>query len=142
MTPEKLKEQGGIYFERIQQGMSMYNWESLFFSAEKAEHYLRELWVKNGEGYAFVDCYFPFLDEDSQEKVLEVLSKEQQLYLRNLAEQRPDLMLPLDENLLQIAVKLTDMEMLFFSFYFTKYPCTIWGNYKQNYLVFTEKEDT
>ena len=141
MTPEQLKEKGGIYFERIQQGMSLYDWESQFFSPRMAEKYLRELWIENGPEHSFVDCYYSFLEEESQEKVLSVLSPDQQEYLRNLAKSQQDLMLPLSEELLKIAITLNDTEMLFFTFYFTKTPCTIWGNYKQEYLVFTKKED-
>jgi len=141
MTPEQLKEKGVIYFERIQQGMSLYHWESQFFSPRMAEKYLRELWIENGPEHSFVDCYYSFLEEESQEMVLSVLSPDQQEYLRNLAKSQQDLMLPLSEELLKIAITLNDTEMLFFTFYFTKTPCTIWGNYKQEYLVFTKKED-
>ena len=140
MTPEQLKEKGGIYFERIQQGMSMYHWESEFLSPRMAEQYLRTLWMENGSEDSFVDCYFSFLEEESQEKVLSVLSPDQQEYLRNLAKNQQDLILPLSEELLKIAIALNDTAMLFFTFYFTKNPCTIWGNYKQEYLIFSKKE--
>lgn len=140
MTPEQLKLKGGIYFERIQQGMSLYNWESQFFSPRMAENYLRKLWIENGPEDSFVDCYYPFLEEESQEKVLSVLSEEHQEYMRNLAKNQSDIMVPLDEDLLKIAVALNDTEMLFFTFYFTKNPCTIWGNYKQEYIIFSQKE--
>ncbi len=141
MTPEQLKLKGGIYFERIQQGMSLYNWESQFFSPRMAENYLRKLWIENGAEDSFVDCYYPFLEEESQEKVLSVLTKEQQEYLIGLAKGQRDLLVPLNEDLLKIAVTLNDTEMLFFTFYFTKNSCTIWGNYKQEYLIFTKKEE-
>ena len=141
MTPEQLKEKGGIYFERIQQGMSSYHWESEFFSPRMAENYLRKLWMENGLEDSFVDCYYSFLEEESQEKVLSVLSPEQQEYLRNLAKNQQDLIVPLSEELLKIAITLNDTAMLFFTFYFTKNPCTIWGNYKQEYLIFTKKEE-
>ena len=140
MTPEQLKQKGGIYFERIQQGMSLCNWESQFFSPKMAENYLRKLWIENGPEDSFVDCYYPFLEEESQEKVLSVLTEDQQEYLRTISEGQRDLMLPMTEELLKIAVTLNDTEMLFFTFYFTKNPCTIWGNYKQEYLIFTQKE--
>ena len=136
MTPEELVSRGGIYFDKIQNGMAEYEWESTFLSPRMADKYLRELWKKNGEGYSFVDCYYPFLEQESKERILSVLNQEQQEYLKQLDEKKEDLLLPLDEQLLSIAITLNDKEMLFFSFYFLKEPCTIWGNYKQEYLIF------
>lgn len=137
MTREELIKKGGIYFEKIQNGMTDYHWKSRYFSPGKAADFIRQLWEKNGKENAFVDCYFPFLEEESQEMVLAALSLEQQEYLKKLKVGKDDLFLPLDDMLLSIAVTLNDKELLFFSFYFTKEPCTVWGNYKQEYVIFT-----
>ncbi len=137
MTREELIKKGGIYFEKIQNGMTDYHWESRYFSPGKAADFIRQLWEKNGKENTFVDCYFPFLEEESQEMVLAALSLEQQEYLKKLKVGKDDLFLPLDDMLLSIAVMLNDKELLFFSFYFTKEPCTVWGNYKQEYVIFT-----
>lgn len=136
MTPEELISRGGIYFERIQNGMAEYPWESRFFSPRMAEEFLRGLREKNGREYSFADCYYPFLEQESRERVLEALDEEQKEYLRKLEGKDTDLLLALDDQLLSIAVTLIDKEMLFFSFYFLKTPCTVWGNYKQEYLIF------
>lgn len=136
MTPEELVSRGGIYFEKIQNGMMDYAWESMFFSPRMADQYIRKLWEENGEGYSFVDCYYPFLEKESRERILSVLSEDQQTYLEGMMEGKRDLLVPLDEQILSIALELNDREMLFFSFYFLKTPCTIWGNYKQEYLIF------
>lgn len=141
MTPEELIVRGGIYFDKIQNGMAEYEWESTFLSPRMADKYLRELWKKNGDGYSFVDCYYPFLEQESKERILSVLNQEQQEYLKHLDEKKEDLLLPLDEEILSIAITLNDKEMLFFSFYFLKEPCTIWGNYKQEYLIFHPTAD-
>jgi glycerophosphoryl diester phosphodiesterase len=141
MTPKELIAQGGLYFEKIQNGMTDYQWESRFFSPQMAEEYLRKLWRENGKDNSFVDCYFPFLEEESKERVLSVLDGRQQEYLNSLTFEKGDFLTVLDEELLSIAVALIDKEMLFFSFYFTKNPCTVWGNYKQEYLIFTKKEE-
>lgn len=140
MTPEELKARGGIYFDKIQNGMAEYDWDSQFFSPRMAQNYLRKLWEENGPENSFVDCHYPFLEKESQEKVLAVLKPEQQEYLKRMAEKDCDLLQMLDEELLSIATTLNDREMLFFSFYFTKNPCTIWGNYKQEYLIFQRKK--
>lgn len=141
MTREELTARGGIYFEKIQNGMSEYEWESRYLSPRMAQRYLRELWEKNGTENSFVDCYYPFLESESQERVLEALNPQQQEYLKNLPQEENHLFFPLDEELLTIGTELNDRELLFFSFYFTKEPCTIWGNYKQEYLIFTPKQE-
>lgn len=144
MTPLELKQKGGIYFDKIQQGMSEYAWESKFLSSQMAKEYIRNLWKENGDENSFVDCYYKFLEQESKDKILNVLNEKQKQYLTRLEKEQKDLLVPLTEELLELAVNLTDSEMLFFTFYFLKMPCTIWGNYKQEYIVFSpmSKEKT
>ena len=136
MTPLELKQKGGIYFDKIQQGMSEYAWESKFLSSQMAKEYIRNLWKENGDENSFVDCYYKFLEQESKDKILNVLNEKQKQYLTRLEKEQKDLLVPLTEELLELAVNLTDSEMLFFTFYFLKMPCTIWGNYKQEYVIF------
>ena len=53
MTPQELVARGGIYFEKIQNGMSEYDWESQYFSPRMADRFIRELWKKNGDEGSF-----------------------------------------------------------------------------------------
>lgn len=140
MTPQQLIAKGGLYFERITQGMEAYQWESRYMGPAEAKQFLAKLWRENGRENAFAECYYPFLERESQERVLSVLSGQEQAYLEALAAKENELILPLDERLLDIAVSLNDKEMLFFTFYFTGNPCTVWGNYKQEYLIFTPRK--
>ena len=94
---------GGIYFEKIQNGMAEYTWESRYLSSRSAEKYIRQLWEKNGPENSFVDCYYPFLEKESQEMVLEMLSPRQQEYLKKLDMKADDVAIPLDEEILSIA---------------------------------------
>lgn len=120
--------------------MSLYQWESRYLSQPMAENYLRELMEQNGEGNAFVDVYYPYLEEESKQQVREVLDPEDGAYLDSLTDSGEGVIVPLNERLLRIATILNEKEMLFFTFYFTGIPCTIWGNYKQEYLCFREKK--
>lgn len=136
MTPSELKEKGGIYFDKIQQGMSAYQWESKFFSSQMAKEFIGNLWKENGDENSYVDCYYKFLEQESKERIRNVLTEEQRKYLLRLEKEQEDLLVPLTTELLDLAVDLTNKEMLFFTFYFLKNPCTIWGNYKQEYVIF------
>lgn len=137
MTPQELTARGGLYFERITQGMERCHWESRYLSPVMAKQFLMGLWQENGNTDAYVECYYPYLERESQEKVLSVLTQEQQAYMEELAAKEDGLIHRLDEKLLDIAISLNDKEMLFFTFYFTGKPCTVWGNYKQEYIIFT-----
>ena len=139
MTAEELKKKGGLYFERIQEGWAKYDWEKRYMSQSMAVTYFRELMEKNGPENSFVDCYYHFLEEDSRKKIREALSSREAEYLDRLSETAEDLIFPLDEELLEIGTKLNEKEMLFFTFYFTRFPCTVWGNYKQEYICFRER---
>ena len=108
MTPQELVARGGIYFEKIQNGMSEYAWESQYFSPRMADRYIRELWKKNGDEGSYVDCYYPFLEQESKDRILSVLQPQQQEYLKNLEEKGSELMVPLDEEILSIALELID----------------------------------
>lgn len=136
MTPSELKEKGGIYFDKIQQGMSAYQWESKFFNSKMAKEFIRKLWNVNGDENSYVDCYYKYLEQESKERIRSVLTEEQRKYLLQMEKEQEDLLIPLTSELLDLAVDLTDKEMLFFTFYFLKNPCTIWGNYKQEYVIF------
>ena len=59
MTKEALLAKGGIYFEKIQNGMAEYTWESRYLSSRSAEKYIRQLWEKNGPENSFI-FYFLF----------------------------------------------------------------------------------
>lgn len=139
MDKQELLNKGAIYFERITQGFYDYHGESLYLGQKEAAEYLRRLREENGAENSFVDFYFAYLEEESRERVLSVLNEEEQNVLQSYLQEERGLFLPLTEDLLEILTKLNDLEMLFSTFYFTKFPCTIWGNYKQEYIKFTKK---
>ncbi len=142
MTTEELKKRGGLYFERIQEGLDTCSWEQMYLSPRMAMEYLRKLREKNGPENSFADCYYPYLEEESKEKVRQALTGEEAAYLDGLGSGKEDLIFPLDDMLLAIGTKLNDRELLFFTFYFTKDPVTVWGNYKQEYICFRPADGT
>lgn len=142
MTAEELKQQGGLYFEKIQEGLNTCHWEQMYLSPRMARSFLGELREKNGPEHSFADCYYPYLEEESKEKVRQALTEEEAAYLDALPAAAENLIFPLDDMLLAIGTKLNDRELLFFTFYFTGDPVTVWGNYKQEYICFRPKKFT
>lgn len=140
MTAEELKKQGGLYFENIQEGWNTCDWEQMYLSPKMARSFLLELREKNGPENSFADCYYPYLEEESREKVRQALTSEEAAYLDGLPAAKENLIFPLDDMMLAIGTKLNDRELLFFTFYFTGDPLTVWGNYKQEYICFRPKK--
>lgn len=140
MTAEELKKRGGLYFEKIQEGWAACDWEQMYLSPRMARDFLVRLREENGPENSFVDCYYPYLEEESKEKVRQALTAEEAAYLDALPAVKEELIFPLDDMLLAIATKLNDRELLFFTFYFTRDPLTMWGNYKQEYICFRPRK--
>lgn len=140
MTAEELKKQGGLYMETIQEGWNTCDWEQRYLSPRMARQFLMDLREKNGADHSFADCYYPYLEEESKEKVRQALTREEAAYLDGLPAAKDNLIFPLDDMLLEIGTKLNDRELLFFTFYFTGDPLTVWGNYKQEYICFRPRK--
>ena len=81
MTAEELKKRGGLYFEKIQEGWAACDWEQMYLSPRMARDFLVRLREENGPENSFVDCYYPYLEEESKEKVRQALTAEEAAYL-------------------------------------------------------------
>lgn len=138
MTPEELKSRGGLHVERITDGFEQFDSQIAHMGERQAAECMRRLKEENGEEASFLDFYYHFLDDAAKEQVLLALDEEQREYVRRM-DAKGELILPLTDEMIGIAARLNDREMLFCTVYFTKTPCTLWGNYKQEYVIFTKK---
>lgn len=138
MRPEELVEKGGIYFERIRRGMEEYSFQSLHLGEKEAYETLKKERDSRGEGKAFADFYYFYLEEEPKALVRENLSQEELAYLEELSDDQEEgnLIYPLEDMLLGIIVKLNAREVLFSTVYFLDDASTWWGNYKEEYIVF------
>lgn len=139
MTGTDIRNAGGIYFEKIKEGFEDYQYKILKMNQAQAYFYLQGLGDQNGAEAAFMDFYYSRLDERSILRIHEVLSEEECRYLQKYKKETDSLFVPLDEKLMKIHLKLNEREMLFSTFYFTAAPCTVWGNYNQEYIIFKRK---
>ena len=132
----ELLKRGAIYFERIEEGFENYEVDYMEGTEEELYQALLSLFHKNGESDSFVDFYFFRLSDSEKVTVLDSLTIEERNYLSNLENNKISVFYPLDETLLGITAKLSAREILFSTFYFTKDPQTIWGNYQHKYPIF------
>lgn len=139
MDADTLQKQGGIYMEQIRTGLLEYESEYKKMNRQEAYEVLYALWKNTFPNEAYVDFYYYQLEEDARRKVESLLTEAEVEYL---AEKEPALFFPLEEMLLEIVAKLNEAQMLFSTVYFLGKPgkrSTWWGNYGQEYIVFTDK---
>lgn len=138
---KELKDKGAVYVELIQDGFDMYHYEVLEGNEEYLAEKIRELFKRNGVENSFVDFYYGRLTKTEKESVNQFLNQKQKDYIESLALKETDIYFQLDDMLLEITMHLSAKEALFSTFYFTKYKCTIWGNYNLKYPIFYENEE-
>lgn len=150
MNVKELQSLGAIYFENIKTGLSVYQNEIRCMNCIQAYEFFKEKWQKEYPDKTFVDFYYFRQEETARQKVNELLTAEEKVYLEKLPKMvegkslEEEFIFPLEEELLQIVTKLNDREMLFSTIYFAGEKgkrSTWWGNYGKEYVVFWEKEE-
>lgn len=138
-TKEDILLQGGIYIETILQGFETCDSYFLEGTSQQIKNEIKRLQELNGIEFSFVDFYYGALANEEKERVKEGLTLSSLLLLKRYEKLEQAVYLSLDENILDLTAELNAKEMLFSTYYFCKYPCTIWGNYGLKYPVFTKR---
>lgn len=146
MTIQELQQRGAIFFEKITEGFRDYADIKFVLDEKKALAHFKNLKKEYGAENSFADFYYFRLDKDSREMVDELLTQEEQSYLKLLKpDDEEEIIFPLEDKLLKIIVKLNAEEMLFSTIYFIekkpvgKARTTWWGNYEKEYICFRDK---
>ena len=141
MTAEVLKSRGAIYFENIVDGMKQYENRIIRLDMAQACAKFVDLWELCGYEDVYVDFYYYNLPEEAKARIDSVLSPQEQAYVYQMNPTPGEVVFPANEVLLSICAKLNHLEMLFSTIYIAgEHKSTWWGNYNQEYVVFTEKE--
>lgn len=133
-----ISKNGGIFFSNIREGFDKYSYETLKLDLKASISFFNQLLSENGKDNSFCDFYYKKLDLSAQKKLEETLTAEEIAYIKAL-NPIDDVFYGLEEKLIEIISKLNYNETLFSTLYFTKNPATFWGNYNQEYIVFTLK---
>ena len=142
MNIKEFRKKNVIYFENISYGLKNYKNEIMTLDEKEAYNFFLEKRKQYGTENVFADFYFFALDAEAKEKVMQVLTKEELAYLAQIQPIEPDtqLIFCLEDELLQIIVKLNALEMLFSTIYFQGTDIlkeeTYWGNYQGEYIKF------
>lgn len=132
---------GCIFFERLEEGMKSYPYEMLEGTEEELYDKLNILYNKNGEENCFVDLYFHKLNQSERKILFTVLNEEQRLYIEKITKDSNTVFYRLTKELLEITAVLNAKEILFCTYYFSKFPCVVWGNYGRKYPIFYKDKE-
>lgn len=131
-------------FDEYFNGVLQVNGES---NSQEGESRMLEFLLKllelNGEEYAYIDFYYSRLQPSDREKLKELLEEEDRATLKSCEKelQGEGIYFKLSKSNLPLIVRLCTKEILFSTFYFTKIPCTIWGNYEMKFPCFFQREE-
>jgi len=135
VTAEILREQGAILLEHVGDGFEKCAFFMIQGDAGKLQSFLEACLRENlEEGYA--DFYYSRLTEEQKADFRAGLREEELQVLDRFVQQEDRIYYPLTEESLAFLADITARGWLFSTFYFTKQPCTVWGNYDGNYPVF------
>ncbi|MCI6190629.1 MAG: hypothetical protein MR691_11940 [Clostridium sp.] len=140
-TMQEIEKENILYFDNIQEGFEKYENTIIEGSEEFVNNIIRNLYIKNTPENSFADFYYGRLKEEEREKVKLVLNENEIKIIEDLNLGKDEIFLRLNNEILEILLKLTAKEILFSTFYFTKSKCTIWGNYNMKYPIFFKNNE-
>ena len=102
---------------------------------------IKDLYYLNDKNL-IIDFYLSKLDDEEYKNLYNELDYGDKLILEDIKNSKPcsNYFLVKDESIIEFLVRLSVKEIFFVSFYFIKYPLTIWGNYNYKFPLFYEKE--
>lgn len=141
---EEFKKKGAISFNNIEEGFNRYRHKILTGEEEAMKKFLYEAIRINGIENSFVDFYYENLHEDSKKKVFEMLSEEGRKLLTKFIKESnsKEVYFNLTLESIPLICEVNFKEILFSTFYFTKSPLTIWGNYERRFPCFYDNDES
>lgn len=146
ISEKRFKEEVNIYFSNISEGFSKFKSKML-----EEDYNLRgdfigfilECFKLNGKENSYVDFYYYNLSMDDRKNLRNLLGEDEKEFLDHHIENldKNTVYFKLTEEFAQFLINLSLKEILFSTFYFTKIPCTIWGNYNKKLPMFFEGGD-
>lgn len=139
VSKEDIISLGAIYFEHIQEGLDQYYNTMLEGTESELYEKIESLYTQNENEESYVDFYYGKLSYEERNNLKEQLSKKALSVLERYECLKEPVFLLLNKELLYLTAELNAKELLFSTYYFCKFPCTVWGNYNLRYPVFTKE---
>lgn len=113
-------------------------------SEEKFITFIDKAFQLNGEENSYIDFYLSRLDKEAVDNLFALLNEDDKAMLRRHVSEIKDntIYFRLSREAIPFITRLNTREVFFCTFYFTKFPCTIWGNYNKKFpIFFNDKTD-
>jgi len=141
VSKEELNTKGAILLENVREGFNIYPFFFVEGKAEQLQQFLIYCLHEN-EGLAYADFYYGNLTQEQQEQFFTGLMPNERECMDCFEIQPGQVYYPLIMYNLPFFSDITARSWLFSTFYFTRKPCTVWGNYDGKYPVFCKDEET
>ena len=138
ISNKEFKEKVTIRFNSINDGFNNYNNKTIEGTEEAFISFLQEAFELNGAENSYVDFYYNVLNDEDKKKLKELINDEDKILLEKFEKNyhEKNIYFKLTKESIPFITRLSTREILFSTIYFTKYPCTIWGNYNKSFPIF------
>lgn len=140
---QQLMAENALLISNISQGFQHYPYKVLYHTADEYLKLLKHMTAINSPGHSYVDFYFGRLSEEEKNRICSRICPSWQSAIHSLKLSPDQIYFQLEDEhdlFLEILSGLSAEELLFSTFYFTKYPCTLWTNYGLKYPLFYQSE--
>ena len=148
VSSKEFKENVSIRFKNILDGFETFeNFTVDGTLTENSETYLVEfisyIFEKN-ENECYIDFYINKLNESEKRNLMDLIDEKDRTLLKNIIDMNHnDIYYKITDNsLIPFFTKLNTKELFFVTFYFTKKPITVWGNYNLKFPCFFNDSET
>lgn len=99
---------------------------------------------EENDNECYIDFYITKINNNEKDNLMNLIDDEYKSLLKNIINMNHnDIYYKVkNKNILPFFIKLNTREIFFVTFYFTKNPITIWGNYKLRFPCFFNDNDT
>lgn len=148
ISTEEFNKLTTIKFNNILEGLDKYpsitlDFFQLGYDEDKIINLLNDIYEEN-QGECYIDFYINRLNAKEKENFLDLVDEEDRSFFEEVIKRGTNSVYfkILSKELIPMFSRLNTREVFFVTFYFTKKPITIWGNYNLKFPCFFEDEET
>lgn len=141
ISDQEFLQKNLLHISNVEEGFQKYEYAILSGTEENYREFIECAVSMNGEENSYFDFYYSRLEEESKEKFRRGLTAAEKDELKDI-ERTQTIYYPLTQECIPMVSKVTARELLFSTFYFGKYLCTLWGNYGLRYPIFFKDKET
>ncbi|WP_430857530.1 hypothetical protein [Clostridium paraputrificum] len=148
MTDFEFNDNVSVAFKNIVDGFNSFpnitlDFKALNFNEDKIIDLIKNIYDEN-DGECFIDFYISKLSQEDKNNIINLAGDKDKELLKSIIENNTHTGVYyklLSKDLIPLLTRLNTREIFFVTFYFTKKPITIWGNYNMKFPCFFENDE-